>query len=449
MTQSPTDLSIFDVGKLLRSGALTSLELTQAYLERIASRNPAIGAFVYVDRDRALAAARSADTAFADGVDLGPLHGIPFAIKDIMDVAGWPVRWGSRAYGRRIATGTAGSVQSMLDAGAVPLGLVATYELATVGPDTTSLYPQPRNPLSPDHITGGSSSGSAAAVASGMVRIALGTDTGGSIRIPAAYCGVAGLKPTYGAVSLDGVMVLAPSLDHVGPIARTVAEARAAFAVLSGRPSRALHPGAKGVRIGHLRGWCGDEMTHPSPCGLLEEASTVLRKLGGHVADATLPDYAPVEALAMKIILAEDYKSHGAAIKSDPNAFGTMATQSILSGERITTDELFQARAEGQAFGAQLDALLAKHDVLMLPTTLAPPPLLSDFADGVVPKVQVRTLPFNVTGHPALSVPMGSLDGLPMGLQIIGRLGQDETVLRVGETLEAGIDFSGDAGYHS
>ncbi len=431
----PVDLTIAQAGAALRDGTLGAVALTAAHLERIAQRNPAIGAFVHVASEAAMQAARAADAALAAGRDLGPLHGIPFAIKDIFDVAYWPVRWGSRLTGARVATETAPAVQTLLDAGAVPLGLAATYELATVGPDADSLYPQPRNPWNPAHITGGSSSGSAAAVASGMVRIALGTDTGGSVRSPAAYCGIVGLKPTFGAVALDGVMPLSPALDHVGPMARTVAEAAAMFAVLTGRPTPLS--GINGLRIAYGRDWCADPAAHLALIGMMDDAAAALSLCGAQIALTPLPDNAEIETHAARIILAAEFATHGAAINGK---VGPMAAASIRSGKLVTATQLRESHRVTDAFRATIDTLLTTHTVLILPTTMAPAPPFSAFADAKAVWTAMRTLPFNVTGHPALSVPMGFADGLPLGLQIIGRHGDEATVLRVGATFEAATD---------
>ena len=439
MKRHPADLTIFEAGAALRGGELSAVALTEAHLERIAQRNPAIGAFVHVATDAALNAARAADIAFANREDLGPLHGIPFAIKDIFDVAGWPVRWGSRLHQDRIASDTAPAVQAMLDAGAIPLGLVATYELATVGPDRHSLYPQPRNPWNRAHITGGSSSGSAAAVAAGMVRLALGTDTGGSIRSPSGYCGTVGLKPTYSAVPAGGVMPLAPSLDHVGPIARTVPEVAAAFEGMTGR-LLSVQSDIAGIRIAYGRDWCHDEAAHAELVSLMDTAASVLTLSGAQVALPRLPDYADIEKAAACILHAEEYATHGEAVAANPGAVGPMAGESILSGASLSPDQLAAAHKVEDAVRADLDALLRDHDVLILPTTLAPAPPFSAFADGKAIWTAMRTIPFNVTGHPALSVPMGFADGLPLGLQIVGRHGDEATVLSVGAAFEAATD---------
>lgn len=443
MTHVPThpcDLSIDEAGAEIRRGALSSAALTRAHLDRIATRDKRIGAFVHVAADDALAAADQADRDLAEGRDRGPLHGIPFAVKDILDVAGWPIRWGSRACAGRVARDTAPAVAAMLASGAIPLGVVSTYELATVGPDDTALGQPPVNPWNAEHVTGGSSSGSAAAVAAGLVRIALGTDTGGSVRSPAAYCGVVGLKPTYDAILRAGVMPLSPSLDHVGPLARSVADAGLAFAALSGGTWRA--GGIAGLSLAYGRCWAEDPAAHPALLPLLDDAAGVLSLCGARIAPVDLPEYAQLEAAGSDILLSEGYASHGALVEGNPAAIGDMARASILSGQHVTAERLSGARAAIAPLAAALDAVLAEHAALLLPTVMAPAPAFSAFADGTPVWTAMRTIPFNLTGHPALSVPMGFADGLPLALQIVGRMGDEATILRIGAAFEAATDHT-------
>jgi len=437
---NPCDLSIAEASAALRGGSLTSVALTRAHIDRIASRDAKVGAFTHVAEAEALAAAESADNELTEGRDRGPLHGIPFAIKDIIDVVGWPIRWGSRAQAGRIATETAPAVTALLNAGAVPLGAVATYEMATVGPDTTALTPPPVNPWNPAYITGGSSSGSAAAVAAGLVRLALGTDTGGSVRSPAAYCGVVGLKSTYEAISRKGVMPLSPSLDCVGPLARSVWDAALAFAALTGGVWQAS--GIDGLSLAYGRGWAEDASAHPVLLPLLDDAASVLSLCGARVTLTDLPDYAPIEAAGSDILLSEGWAAHGATVEADPAAIGDMARASLRSGQGVTGERLAGARASVALLTEALDAVFARHAALILPTTLAPAPPFSAFAAGEPVWTAMRTIPLNMTGHPAVSVPMGFANGLPLGLQIVGPKGGEDIILRIGAAFEAATDHS-------
>ncbi|MDB5614270.1 MAG: amidase, partial [Devosia sp.] len=254
------DLSLFEQGNRLRDGRLTSVALLDAYLRRIDARDTAYRAFYAIDREGALAAARQADADFAEGGDMGRLQGIPVGIKDLIDVAGMPTTADTPGRKHAIAEADAEVVALLRAAGAIIIGKLATYEWGTVGPDSKGLFPPARNPWSLDRITGGSSSGSAVAVAGGLLRTTLGTDTGGSLRGPAFYCGVVGLKPTFGLVPNSGVLPMSTSMDHVGPISATVAEAALTLDVIADLPAersamRLLGQPIAGKRIGYARNW--------------------------------------------------------------------------------------------------------------------------------------------------------------------------------------------------
>lgn len=438
----PADLTVAEAGQQLRDGGLSSVALVTAHLDRIALRNPAVRAFVHLDAARSLAAAAVADAELAQGLDRGPLHGIPFAIKDVFDLAGWPVIYGSRLHRGNVASSTAPIVQRLLEAGAVPLGMVATYDLAIVGPGWDGAYPPAANPWNTDHITGGSSSGAAAAVASGMVRIALGSDTGGSVRSPSAYCGAVGLKPTHGGLPAGGALGLAPSMDHFGPLARTVADAAAMFDAMRAETGTPV-AGLDRVRIGYARNWVdGDPAAHPDVLRLMDDAASALSVAGGAVRLVDLPDYALMEAAAAVLIHAEGLATHHAALQGDGGEMGRMPYQSMAGGVVLTDTDIANARLAAVRLGARIDAALQQADALVMPTVLAPAPPFSAFASGEAVWTAMRTIPFNMTGHPAMSVPMGFSGGLPLGMQIVGRRGDESTVLRVGAAYEAATDHA-------
>ena len=430
------DLPVAAAGAALRSGRLGAAALCEAHLARIAERDPAIGAFVHVAASAARASARAAEAELRAGRDRGPLHGIPVAVKDVLDVAGWPVRHGSRLHEDRIAPADAPAVARLRAGGAVLLGLTATYDGGIVGPGDDGLYPQPRNPWDPERITGGSSSGSAAAVAAGMVRMALGTDTGGSVRSPAAYCGVVGLKPTFGAVAHAGPALLAPSLDHVGVLARSVPEAAALVDAASGRRTR-WDDGVRGLRIGYARAWCDGADAHPAMRRAMDDAMSALSLLGARVALVELPPYALMESVGAILVHAEGLARHRAALRGDGGAMGRMAYRSMSAGAALRPAEVAAARAAVPALRAAVDDLLSAADVLVTPTTLGPAPRFEAFKGGRTVWTPMRTLPFNLTGHPALSIPMGFADGLPLGLQIVARHGAEAVACRVGAAFEA------------
>ena len=436
---SLADLPVSEAALALRNGSLTAEALAAAHLARIDERNEAIGAFVHLDADATLTSARIADQELASGLDRGPLHGIPVAIKDIFDVAGWPVRFGSRLYADRIATQDAAIVKRLREAGAVLLGLVATYELAIVGPGEDGLYPQPRNPWNLDHVTGGSSSGSAAAIAAGMVRVAIGSDTGGSVRSPSAYCGTVGLKPTKNTLPKNGALPLAPDLDTPGAMARTVPEARVLHAALSQRPMPAPSLSLQGLRIGLAREWChSDAMSDVTT--LSDDAASSLSLCGAALTQVALPDLDLMIAAAAVLIHAEGFETHRDHLVGDGSAMGCMPYQSMAAGAVLTERDVANAKRAGDLLTAQVDAALRNVDAIIMPTTLTTAPAFSDFAGGTAKWTPMCTLPFNMTGHPALSVPMGFVKGLPLGLQIVGRPNEEATLLRIGEAFETFTD---------
>ena len=435
----PADLGLAEVAFELRAGRLTSVELTQASLDRIAARDSNIGAFVHLAADAALQAAEEADQALSEGRDAGPLHGIPFAIKDVFDVEGWPVCFGCAHYRDRIAAGTADAVAALVSAGAIPLGLVATYELATVGPDTTSLYPQPRNPWNAGRVTGGSSSGSAAAVSAGMVRFALGSDTGGSARSPAAYCGVVGFKPTAERLSKRGLMPLAPSMDQVGLITASAADASIVFAALAGE---AAAQAPVSGRIGFGRNWAMAEGSAGQILALLDEAASALSLIGHRIEIVEMPDYPSIEKAASDILLFEQIAARRSEVEHHFDRIGKMAWASLGAGLSIKPEQVDEARSRATDFTDEIDALLAGCHALILPTTMDIAPSFADFKDGEAVWTAMRTIPFNLSGHPVLTVPIGFDKGLPLGMQIIGARGADAQVLQIGAAFEAATDHS-------
>jgi aspartyl-tRNA(Asn)/glutamyl-tRNA(Gln) amidotransferase subunit A len=289
------------------------------------------------------------------------------------------------------------------------LGHVATYEWGFVGPDGTLARPPARNPWDPAHITGGSSSGSAAAVAAGMARLALGSDTGGSIRAPSAYCGVVGLKPTRGRVPGDGFFDLAPDLDHPGPVAATVAEAAwmlDAMAPGAGAASR-LGGGAGGLTLGYARDWLAqDPACAPAVLAATDEAASVLSLAGARIVEVAMPPYDLLEAVGAVIIHVEGLRLHGPSLRAHGDLWGRMSVQTIAAGVVLDEEDLARARALLPRLRAEVDAGLDGCDALLTATTLTPAPPVSAFERGAA-WTPMRTLPFNVTGHPAISVPAG------------------------------------------
>lgn len=443
------DLPIPEAAARLRDGSLTARALTEAHLARIAALDPGLHSFVLATPERALAEADAADRALAAGDDRGPLHGIPLAIKDVVDIAGLPTACGSRRPAPA-ATADAAVIARLRRAGAVLLGKLATYEYATVGPTFDGPAPPAVNPWDPDRITGGSSSGSAAAVAAGLVRAAIGTDTGGSIRSPAAWCGVVGLKPTRGRVSAAGVFPLSPTLDTVGPLAATVAEAALAFDAIACPLPGAVPAGARlgrgiaGLRIGYARAWfAADAALDARVLAVIDDAVAGLSLLGARIDEVALPDYAPIERLGSLILDAEAFAVHRAALAADPAGYGRGAFASLARGGSVGDAEVAAAREEAARLAQALDAgVLARSHAIVTVTNLTPAPAVAPYRNGLAGWNPMRTIPFNLTGHPALSIPAGFVDGLPTGLQIVGRAGSEALICQIGAAFEGATDHA-------
>lgn len=442
----PADLSLSEAAAALRSGALTSRALTEATLARIAARNPRLHAFTHVAAD-ALQQADRADDLLSRG-DAGPLCGLPIAVKDLIDVAGQPATAGSRVLSGRIAVTDAPAIARLRALGAVLIGKVATYEFAMVGPDQSLPDPCARNPWKTDHSTGGSSSGSASAVAGGLVRLAIGTDTGGSIRSPAAYCGCVGLKPTYDRVSRAGAFPLSPSLDHTGPLAATVEEAALALdAMTEGeqwRPASArIGQGVTGLRIAYARDWfASDPQASGTLIRAMDEAASTLSLLGAQIRLVTLPDYALYEAAASIILHAEALAEHRALIRDHAAAYGRPTLQCLAFGAALEADDVAKAREAQTRLTAKMLAAMDGHDLILTATTLSQALPFSAFDGETAVWTPMRTIAFNLTGQPALSLPAGFENGLPLGVQFIARPGDEDLLCMAGHAFERATDHS-------
>jgi aspartyl-tRNA(Asn)/glutamyl-tRNA(Gln) amidotransferase subunit A len=437
------DMTLFEQGARLRDGRLTSLALTEAHLARIAERDGAYRAFYVVSRERALADAARADTELAMGQDRGPLHGIPVGIKDMLDMAGLPTTANAPGRVDAIAEADAEVVERLVGAGAVLIGKLATYEWGTVGPDSHGLFPPARNPWSLAHITGGSSSGGGAAVAGGLLRTTVGGDTGGSLRGPAFYCGVVGLKPTFGTVSKRGALGMSPSMDHIGPMSATVAEAAVTFEILCGASATGLVGHAiNGLRIGYARNWfANDPQTMPAVLTAMDAAVSTLSELGAVIEEVELPDYRAIEVAAAAILHKESFDYHAAELRQHPNAYGRRAFLSLAAGVAVTDAELAKAKRAGAAFRAEVDRLLESHDALITVGALTTALPAAPFEKEAV-WTPMRTIGFNVSGHPVLALPIGLHNGLPVGMQIIGRHHDEARIVQIGDAFERATDHS-------
>ena len=445
----------------LRAGRTTSRWLTEASLAAASALDGELSAFVAFDAEGALEAADAADAAIAAGRDLGPLMGVPVGIKDIVDVAGLPTRCGSPAYPATPAESDATLVRRLRRGGAVIVGKTTTHELAC------GVYSEPvSNPWDLSRIPGGSSGGSAAAVASGIVPMAVGSDTGGSIRIPASLCGTVGIKATYGRVSRAGVAALAWSLDHLGPLTATVEGCAAALEVLAGpdpldpsasaRPvpqySRSLDRGVDGLRIGVLSGPPLDPM-QPDVAATFADSADLLGRQGAAMVGVEVPELEHGLAAEFGIVAPEAGEYHRELLRGRPETIDPSIRALLVAGVMMAPEHYFKALKARQVIADALrDAFAANRlDALLTPTlpATAAPKGADDFSFGesVEPVVlaYVRTTgPFNLSGLPALSVPAGfDRDGLPVGLQIAAAPFDEETALRVGACFESVAGVAG------
>lgn len=456
--------SIAAMGRGLRDGSTTAVALAQDALDRVAAADGDLHAFITVTADRAMADARAADAAFAAGRDAGPFQGIPYALKDIYDTAGIRTTCHSRLRVDVVPDTDCVVAAKLHAAGGVLVGKVATHEFAIGGPSFDLPFPPARNPWNTAHITGGSSSGSGAAVAAGMVRMAMGSDTGGSIRGPAAYCGLVGLKPTYGRVSRRGIFPLSFTLDHAGPLARTVEDAAITLQAIAGHdahdPASAdvpvgdylagLERGVAGLRIGIPRHFfAGAPALTPDALAAFDRAAEALRAAGATVEDVTdLPAYALFDACGRVILPAEAFAIHEADMRDRMDHYGALTQERFLMGATLTAADLVQAFRVRREVTDALNAVLHRYDALLTASSLSTAPTFDRPPDMTrIGSAPVQTLAFNVTGHPAMSVPNGvGADGLPLSVQVVGRPFDEATVFRIGRTIEAACGWDGPAG---
>ena len=425
MTQLSTELNLAEASDLLRRKELSSVELTASCLARIDELNPTINAFITVMHESALAAAREADAEIHAGRWRGPLHGIPIGIKDLIDTAGVRTTCGSALFAERIPTKDAEIVRRLKSAGAVIVGKQNLQEFAYGGTSTSSYFGPVRNPLNTERIAGGSSGGSAAAVAAGMCFAAIGTDTGGSVREPAAFCGIVGLKPTYGRVSARGVFPLSPSLDHVGPLCRTVIDTALMLQVIAGydkldttsvdwpidsytdRIELKTTP-----RIGIARRPFFDDLDPE-----IENAINAALKQFSDVREIELP---PIPTAVQG---PEVYAIHSKYFEESPDLYGRWIQARLNQAAAIDTVAYIQARQELDRLRRSVPDVFSDVDFIVTPTSPVPPITIEEalnMSPDPAGELWLRnTRPFNVYGFPTISISCGSTKaGLPIGLQI-------------------------------
>lgn len=436
---------------------LSPVELLTALLARIERLDPTLHAFIRLDAEAAMQAARTAEQDIAAGRVRGPLHGVPVGIKDIIDVAGLPTTCHSKLLVENVAKSDAVVVAKLRQAGAIILGKLSTHEFAIGGPSFDLPFPPARNPWNPDHHPGGSSSGSGAGVAAGLFPLALGTDTGGSVRNPASCCGIVGLKPTYGLVSRRGVFPLSFTLDHVGPMTRTVADNALLLDAIAGHDpadpgsaasnaryfGRMLDRGVRDLRIGFVRHFHElDKPAHPEVTAALEDVARVLQAEGAEVRPVTLPSLNEFAAVNRVILCSEAWSVHAPWLRTRPGDYGKLARQRLMPGAFMNAGDYVGAQRRRAEMIAAVEDALRDFDILLCASSMDPASRIEDVAETTRTYPRQARTPFNVTGHPALAMMAGlSSNGLPVSVQFVGRYFEDATVLRVAAAYERGTEW--------
>jgi aspartyl-tRNA(Asn)/glutamyl-tRNA(Gln) amidotransferase subunit A len=442
-------LTIAQAGALIRTGKLSPVELTQAFIERIETLDGQLNAYLLPLQESALADAKRAEAEIAAGDYKGPLHGIPIGLKDIYNTAGIRTTGHSALFKHHVPTEDATTVALLREAGAVILGKLSTWEFAIGGSSFDLPWPPARNPWNPAHEPGGSSSGSGAAVAGGLAMAAMGTDTGGSIRGPASWCGISGLKPTYGYLSRRGILPLSFSLDHAGPMCWTSEDCALMMQVLARHDpadagsatvppvdfAAALGGDLSGIRIGVPRHFFESDVTcEPDVLSAFNASLEVFRGLGATVRDVTLSHLGLFTDVNSLITAAEAYAIHREYLLRTPELYGERGRLRIMAGAFLSAADYVNAQRERAKLVAQVAAVMTEVDLLMMPTRQMVAPILGGYDSAVGPSL---TRPFNMTGYPALSLCNGfSATGLPTSLQIGGRPFQDHIVLKAGDAYE-------------
>lgn len=449
-------LGIAETARLIQAKKLSPVELVDALLARITLLDPQLSAYITVTADLARAQARTAEQEIARGGYRGPLHGIPFALKDIYNTKGILTSGGSRICADNIPATDATATRRLRDAGAVLLGKLQTHEFAHGGPSFDLPWPPSRNPWNLAHFTGGSSSGAGAALAAGLTPAALGSDTGGSIRGPASFCGITGLMPTYGLVSRTGVIPNSFTFDHCGPMARSAEDCAILLQAIAGYDARdagsieqdipdfraALNPDIRGLKVGVLRHyWAEDLPAHPEHAAALDEAIRTFIRCGATVEDCRARPM--MDGLDIKVIIAETeiFAIHQDQLAARPGDFGRDFLGRILPACLFQAADYVQALREHRRYLAEMKPLVERYDIL-LTCGFGPAPRLDAHKTLNFWQRSNAFTPSNVARTPALVLPCGfSQGGLPLGLQLLARPSGDAQVLRAGHAYQLATDW--------
>jgi aspartyl-tRNA(Asn)/glutamyl-tRNA(Gln) amidotransferase subunit A len=449
-------LTIAELNRAYRNREVSPVEVTKALLERIAAHDGALHSFLRVTEGVALREAAAAERELMAGTSRGPLHGIPYALKDIVETAGIPTTGHSKLRQDYMPSEDAETVKRLKAGGGVLMGKLATWEFALGGPSFDLPWPPARNPWNPDHLPGGSSSGAGAAVAAGFVPGAIGTDTGGSIRGPAAVCGIAGIKPTYGRVSRRGVFPNTFSMDHCGPLCRSAEDIALFLQVIAGFDpedpgsedvpvpdyTATLNDGVRGLRLGLVEDWYRDA-PHPDVAPAIDSAVVVLRGLGAIVEPVKLSSLRDYTDCKTTISSVELFAIHEHDLRTRPQDFGRILRNRVLPGALIRGEDYLEALRWRSALAKEQARALQHCDAFVTAAAL-------NVADRADPNALDRlvgapsvTMPFSVGGLPAIAIPCGfsRAEGLPLSLQIAGAPFAEATVLRIAHAYQQATDW--------
>jgi aspartyl-tRNA(Asn)/glutamyl-tRNA(Gln) amidotransferase subunit A len=450
-------LTIAEAASQIAAKKLSPVELTKACLARLHATEATLHAFVLPTEERALADAKAAEAAIMKGGPTGPMHGIPIGLKDIVNTAGIETTCGSKILAGNVPETDAACAAKLAAAGTVLMGKLTTHEFADGGPSFDLPKPPAHNPWNPEHFTAGSSSGTGAAVAAGVIMCGIGTDTGGSIRGPAALCGIAGLKPTYGLVSRAGVAPAAFSLDHIGPMAWTTEDCAIMLQVLAGHDPAdpasatqvvpdyraALSGHLKGVRAGVIRHFHEDDYkVEPAVQTGIDQALTVFRSLGATVSDVTVSSLQDWHACGSLISITERAAAYEEWAQSRLGDFSERVQRRLHLGAMVSGVDYVQAARRRRELRSELQAAMRDLDVVITAGAPGEAPRMDAIPKWDLFDKPNFTMPFNVTGYPALCVCSGFGPlGLPVSVQIVGKPFQEAMVLRVGDAFEKATDW--------
>jgi len=461
MSTEPALMSLVEVADAIATRRLSSHEVTRALLHRIAQWQPRLNAFMEIESEAALKAADAADAALAKGENHGPLHGVPLAHKDMYYDAGKVVTCGSAIRRDFVATSTSTALQRLKDAGTIRLGSLQMVEFAYGPTGHNAHYGAVHNPFALDHITGGSSSGSGSAVAARLTFAALGSDTGGSIRMPAHFCGVTGLKVTYGRVSRAGAMPLSQSLDTVGPLAQTAEDCALLLGLMAGpdpEDATASHApvadyraatkaSIKGLKIGVPSNFYVDDLD-TEVARILDQTIATLKREGAEIVQVELPDQRQLSAACQLLLAVEAAAFHKRWLIERPQDYGPQVLMRLQNGLAIPgVTYLETMRWRGPALAAHV-AATSKVDAVIAPVAPMPAPTIAESdvgnspgAEAVIQRLTRFTRPINYLGLPSLAIPCGfTKAGLPVGMQLIGRSFDEATLLTIGAAFQRATD---------